>query len=398
MQSMRHQIALLRLSVLVVFFTASGATCNRQLFSPFGQTGPAAPQVLSPGAQVDQIAAAINANTARVQSFSAPAATITIPNTTMLPPLRGNIAVERPQRFRLTAGTGITGQEVDLGSNDELFWLWVRRGQPPGVFLCRHHQFAGSAAHRVMPIEPRWLQSALGLTELDPASVYEGPLPHGENSVELRTYLPTADGTLHRVLVIDTLRGWVLEQHVYDAAGTTLIASAVAQSHRYYPLEQVSLPERVAIRLPTAQLTFTIDLGQVQINQPAASGNLWTMPAFEGYQQFDLGTAPAGAELPFGGLTGTPAQSTISAGALSGLPLSGVSPSGITSGVSPKAASQMNPMANIVQPPFVQPSGTNAWHSVPNDSVPNDSVPNNSVPDRRGIETAQPSVYSAGVR
>ena len=272
---------------------------------PFGATGPTAPEVLTRGAELHQIAAAINRNTARVHSVSAPNSTITIPGSSLVPSLRGRIALERPMRFRLTAGTGLTGQEVDLGSNDERFWLWVRRNQPAAVYVCRHDQFAGSGASQVMPIEPRWLHSAMGLVELDPASVYQGPTPRRDGTLELRSYLPSSAGTLHRVLVVDASRAWVLEQHVYDASGTTLIASAVAHSHRYYPQEQVSLPDRLTIRLPTAQIAMNLDVGQVQLNGLAPDGGqLWTMPPFVGYPQTDLGTTPATMAPPFGGFTG----------------------------------------------------------------------------------------------
>ena len=301
-----RQQSLFRLCTTVGLVCASGATCQRNWPDPFGATIPAAPEVLAQGAQLQQVVGAINQNTARVHSLMAPNALITIPHSTLLPPLRGNLALEKPQRFRLTAGTGLTGQEVDLGVNDERFWLWIRRSDPPGVYFCRHDQFAGSAACRVMPIEPRWLQSALGLVELDSSQVYSGPIPRGDGTVELRTYLPSANGTLQRVLVIDAKRAWVKEQHVYDPTGTTLIASTVATSHRYYPIEQVSLPERVAIRLPPSQMAFTIDLGQLQINRlPANAAQLWTMPAFDGYQQFDLGTTSLNMPLSMSRLPAT---------------------------------------------------------------------------------------------
>jgi hypothetical protein len=271
----------------------------------------AAPVVLNEGASVTQIAAAVNQNSARVQSLHAPYATISIPDAgTLLPALRGSISLERPQRFRLTAGTGLSGQEVDLGVNDERFWLWIKRNQPPAVYFCRHDQFARSAAHRLLPIEPSWLHSALGLVDLDPAGIYQGPTPRGDGSLELRAYLPSANGSLHRVLVVDAAHGWVREQHVYDTSGQQLIASAVAQSHRYHDAQQVSLPEKVTIRLPTAQIAFTLELGQVQLNQPmAATAQTWTMPAFEGYSQIDLGSAPATMPLPVGafGISGGPA-------------------------------------------------------------------------------------------
>lgn len=305
---------LARLAFVALLFAASGATCQRPLLTnPFGPATAAAPQVLPELATREQIVAAVNANSARIQSLSVTGATITIPDAFGLPLLSGNIAAERPGRFRLTAGTAITGQEIDLGSNDELFWMWVRRNQPPAVYICRHDQFANSAIRQLMPVEPKWLLGALGMVDIDPAQVFEGPRPssRGADLVELRTWLPSASGTLQRVLVIDSRRAWVVEQHVYDQAGTTLLASAVAETHRYYPIEQISLPDRISLRLPSANLAMTITLGTVQINQLSGDRQqLWTLPTFEGFPQHDLGGAPLAMPIP-GRLNPPPAPHSV---------------------------------------------------------------------------------------
>jgi hypothetical protein len=295
-----------RLILLVVVLCASGATCQRpMLVNPFGPPGPAAPEVLAPGATREQIIAAVNQNSSRVQSLTVTGATITIPDMMSLPLLTGNIAAERPGRFRLTAGT-IAGQELDLGSNDELFWMWVRRNQPPAVYICRHSQFANSNIRQVMPVEPSWLLAALGMVDLDPASVFDGPLPRGDGTLELRSWMQSSLGTLQRVTVVDARRAWVVEQHVYDQAGKTLLASAVAETHRYYPVEQVSLPEMLSIRLPTAGIAMKINLGTMQINQLSGDrAQLWALPTFEGYPQYDLGGAAAGTPVP-GRVTSSP--------------------------------------------------------------------------------------------
>jgi hypothetical protein len=296
----RAKTTLAYLASLVALVAGSGATCQRPLMNnPFAAPGPAAPQVLLDGASRDQLIAAVNQNSARIQSMSVTGASITIPDTLGLPILSGNIAAERPGRFRLTAATAVTGQEIDLGSNDELFWLWVRRNQPPAVYFCRHSQFANSNIRQVMPVEPGWLLAAMGMVDIDPASVYDGPTPRRDGKVELRSWLPSASGNLPRVMVVDSRRAWVTEQYVYDASGKTLLASAVAESHRYYPVEQVSLPDRVSIRLPAAGLAFKIELGAVAINRLAGDPQqLWTIPAFAGYPQYDLGGAIPGTPLP----------------------------------------------------------------------------------------------------
>jgi hypothetical protein len=331
------------LLAVTLLLSACGATCQRQMMmNPFAAPGPAAPQVLMEGATRDQIVAAVNQNSSRIQSITATGVTITIPDMLGLPLLSGNMAAERPGRFRLTAGT-IAGQELDIGSNDEMFWMWVRRNQPPALYFCRHAQFANSNIRQFMPIEPSWLLAAMGIVDIDPASVIEGPIPsaRGPGTVELRSWLPSASGRLQRVTVIDARRAWVIEQDVYDQSGTTLLASARADSHRYYEREQVSLPDRVTIQLPTANLRMTINLGVVQINQITAnSGQLWTLPTYPGAQAVDLGNAVPGTPLP---------------GATAPSPLSGIVPTSF-----PSYPTTPYP----VTPAYAPPTGTSSAATV----------------------------------
>src|SRR3954471_7099697 len=94
--------ALLSITLLL---SDSGATCQRQMMmNPFAAPGPSAPQILMEGATRDQIVAAVNQNSSRIQSISATGVTITIPDMLGLPLLSGNIAAERPGRFLLIAG------------------------------------------------------------------------------------------------------------------------------------------------------------------------------------------------------------------------------------------------------------------------------------------------------
>ena len=80
-----------------------------------------------------------------------------------------------PKRFRLRAETGITGPELDLGSNDEVYWMWVKRADRPAVYWGRHDQFYQSAARDLLPVPPDWLIEALGVVQLDPTGQHEGP-------------------------------------------------------------------------------------------------------------------------------------------------------------------------------------------------------------------------------
>jgi len=283
------------LLVVLLLFCGSGATCSRSFRNPFATTlGPPAPEVLQPGSSLEQVIAAVNQNTSRIISYQTNNASITVPGMPAIPLLRGNIAIQRPGRVRLQASTALTGPEVDLGSNEELFWFWIRRNDPPALYFSRHDQFVGSAAQQLMPVEPRWLLDALGMMQFSPNDHHTGPLPHGNGTLEIHTVMQTRSGTMTKSTVIDARRAWVLQQHVYDTSGT-LLASAVARSHRYYPGMGVSLPQKVDLRMPVAQMSLSINVGTVALNQIANNPALWSLPVLSGYPQVDLGTAPPGA-------------------------------------------------------------------------------------------------------
>ena len=88
----RCKKSLCSLLAVTLLLSASGATCQRQMaMNPFAAPGPAAPQVLMEGATREQIIAAVNQNSSRIQSLSATGVTITIPDMLGLPLLSGNM-------------------------------------------------------------------------------------------------------------------------------------------------------------------------------------------------------------------------------------------------------------------------------------------------------------------
>ncbi|MBL9164733.1 MAG: hypothetical protein JNL18_18535 [Planctomycetaceae bacterium] len=283
--------------LLALVFCTSGASCTRTMRSPFAAWQPPAPQVLMTGSSLDQVIAAVNANAARIQSIQTNNASITVPGMPGIPLLGGKIAAQRPGRFHLVAGTALTGDEVDMGSNDQQFWFWVKRNEPPALFYSRHDQFAGSAAQRMMPIEPQWLLDAIGFAEFRPGDAHTGPTALGSGRVEIQSVMQTRTGRLTKRTVVDATRALVLEQHVYDQQGT-LVASAVAKTHKYYDKLNINLPDDVEIRIPASELSLSIAMGTVEINTLGENPQLWTMPSKPGVPLVDLGASQANAATP----------------------------------------------------------------------------------------------------
>ncbi len=279
------------LGVLAVWVSASGAHCP-QILQQYTEP---IPRALQPTATLAQVVDVVNDNSARVQAFSTMQAKIITPG---LPSINANIVFQRPRSFSLVAQTALLGPEIDLGSNDELFWFWIKRAQPPALFSCRHDQFAASAARTIIPVEPEWLIEALGVVSFEKTAQIDGPFPVGNGRLEVRTRSMASGRPMLRVTIVDDSRGVVLEEHVYDSQGVRL-ASAVMSRHLRDFESGATLPRHIDIQWPPAKFEMSIDMNNMQINQLTDEQRaLFVKPMKPGYNEIDLAQPNALAPPP----------------------------------------------------------------------------------------------------
>ncbi|MGQ9769327.1 MAG: hypothetical protein ACUVQG_02120 [Thermogutta sp.] len=235
----------------------------------------------------EQIATFVNANSSQIRTIVADQATLSSPG---FPTLRSQIVFERPWRLRIRGETSLSGLELDVGSNDELFWFWVKRNEPPAFYFCRYSDFdnPASPARRIVPIDPRWLVEAVGITELDPNAPHEGPIPLAGGRLEIRTKRPALDGIMTKVTVVDARYGLILGQHLYDSQGR-LVVSALSYDHRREPVSGLVLPRVVEIAVPQSGMSLRLNLGNARINEPISNPSLtWNMPVYPGFTMVNL--------------------------------------------------------------------------------------------------------------
>ena len=269
---------------VVVLIAGSGASCPNVIrgyqvgVMPLPRTLPAQPTR-------EQIIAAVEDNTSRVRSYSASQAVLSVPGVPRLSP---QVACEPPRRFRLRAQTSLTGNELDIGSNDDLFWLWIRRHEPPIMLFCQHDQYEQSSARQVVPIRADWMPELLGLVRFSPQDRHEGPFVAADGRLEIRSTIDSPDGPLIRSVILHPTTGLVEEQHLFTSAGKRL-ASVRASRHRMDPGSGAALPRVVDVSWPGSGVEFTLEVTSLVTNVPAADpGQLWQMPTYDGYQPVDL--------------------------------------------------------------------------------------------------------------
>lgn len=280
----RHLLRVLL--TLTVTWIAGGAACYRR--APV-TAFPPPPAIFDAAPTLEEVVAAVN-RTDKITKLQTNSARVTAP-TMSDTQLSASLMLERPKRFRLRGGIRpLPTTLVDLGSNEQVFWLQVPEGMRPTLYYARHSEYANQSQRMILPVDPTWLIDALGLVHIDPSFVTDGPTRRPDGQLEIRSDLPMPDGVYRRVCVIDSQAGFVTEQYVYRH-DNQLVARATASKHRYYEDFDCSLPHEVSVELQPAAgppLLLEVTIADYTLDQILSGDpHLFAMPTDAG-QQWDL--------------------------------------------------------------------------------------------------------------
>lgn len=276
----RMQVACLLPLLLMV---TCGAGCLQKLRWPWADAPPPAPAVLTANPSLDEIVRAVNGNSAQVTAMSANYATLAPQGA---PSLRAAIFIEKPGRFRVRGTTALTGPELDLGSNDEMFWLWIKRAEPQALYYARHAQASTSGFRKLMPLSPQQLVEAFGIPTFDPQAAHQGPFPSGEGRLAVRSTLPGPDGMMTKTTIVDARTALVVEQQLQDATGQ-MLASVKTSNHKLGADGRAWLPHTIELAIPSGNMSMTVSIERWDVNVPPPA-DAFVKPEHQGYPNVDV--------------------------------------------------------------------------------------------------------------
>ena len=199
----------------------------------------------------------------------------------------GTILVEAPHSFRMRVSHPIGGgDELDVGSNNDEFWIWQKDMNPPALLTAHHADMDLALRHFKIPFQPDWIMEVLGVVPID-GSDYELRTVPGSRHVELTTSSHGPNGEpLLKVIQVDPRRSWVIG-HELRGHNNRLVASAKFQGHRAEPCG-IIVPRQIHIDWPEAELNLKITLKHVEINPPQTP-RAWELPQKPGFRKLDMG-------------------------------------------------------------------------------------------------------------
>jgi hypothetical protein len=271
--------------VLLMCLCLTGCACLQNLFNRSG-SAPPMDYIKVPQPTLEQITSGVNRNSQAIQNFTTSNASIHLPGVPI--PLSSRLTFERPKRLRIQgSATSLGSQEFDFGSNDALFWIWMRRNQGE-MWFCRHADYPLCPVRNAIPIDPDWLIEALGIVEFKPTDQHFGPTRLSDGNWEIFSHCQTPSGQFVKRTVLDAKKGWVVRQELYTPQNT-LIASAEATDVQYDRGNNIHYVKRVEVRCQGMDGKMILDLGSPTFNTSASfAHSMFVMPTYPGYRQVDL--------------------------------------------------------------------------------------------------------------
>ncbi|MBA4030035.1 MAG: hypothetical protein C0478_03950 [Planctomyces sp.] len=227
---------------------------------------------LGSSATADDYVAHINQNVDRIDGWRAGRVHIRANHI----PLSADIAVQKSNLLRISV-TSALGQEVDLGSNDEIFWFWAKRNDPPDLMFARHEQMAEIQQRMPIPFEPAWLMEALGVAPMEPESVTLNRSGDDRTAALTTSHLSPSGIPIRKVVTVDACHGLVLEHGLYDPQGR-VIAQGRLKNHFRDQHSGAILPRQMTLDWPLAQMNMVLTFDKIEVNPAGVPEQVWQPP------------------------------------------------------------------------------------------------------------------------
>jgi hypothetical protein len=215
--------------------------------------------------------------------------------------LKGELYCAKPRQFRLTAGLDLAPGQVDVGSNDQYFWMYVKQAPEPNFVYAKHEDYAKGRAQLPIPFDPDWVMQALGMAAYDPAANYKVEVKAREREYWLTWDSVTPQGVpVRKTTVFAGDKGsdttpWV-KRHVIMDTQNRLIAAADIRSSKMVQTQtgSVQIPTELLLTFngpDNQKMKMDIRLGRETLN-PAMDARkqeyLFTLPKINGSTPINL--------------------------------------------------------------------------------------------------------------
>jgi hypothetical protein len=246
-----------------------------------------------PNPKAEQLVAYLNDNARRVQSVHCNDLDIDAKQGFQSIGLRGRMVCQKPRNFRLKLEAA-GNSAGDLGSNDQEFWYWISKSDPPYLFHCAYDDFRRGNVAMPFPFQPDWIIEALGVAEYDPAKNYR--LTAVGKTLELEEQSVSPQGQpVYKVTVFNRVpssagRPQVQAYKLLDMKRQPICVATITDV-QVDPGSGAVLPHRVQLSWPAEKAEMRMKLDGIRVNAQISNEQyavLFSRPSLVNVPSFDL--------------------------------------------------------------------------------------------------------------
>jgi len=244
----------------------------------------------------------LNYNSSNIPGLQSDDVSLTCYNGPVGVPVGAMLRCQGPRNFRMKA-TAFGSEEVDLGSNDQEFWYWIRRGDKYQFFCSYQALENGHVKYTPFPFQPGWVMEAMGMGKYGPSEKYE--LAVEKEQLKLIEKTKSPQGLPVRKVIVFRRRAaqgrdaQVTDFLLLDDATDKEVCAAHISQVQIDRATGTILPYRVDMRWPEMKLRMTMKLDGVGVNPnpPLDPAVAFQRRPLSGVPGFDLATMRPDASL-----------------------------------------------------------------------------------------------------
>jgi hypothetical protein len=238
-----------------------------------------------------QLVEYLNDNAGRIQSLRVDDMSLTLYQGIRAFNLSAKMITDKPRNFRLSAGT-LGNQVVDLGSNEQEFWYWISKANPPYQVYCSYKDLKeGRVSQMPFPFQPEWVMESLGLGPYGPPEKYQ--VESDRETVKLVEKTTSPEGkAVRKVIVFKRARvsppnAQVTDYLLLDDVSSKEVCAAHVREAQLDTRTNAVVPKRLELRWPDEKLRVDMHMGVTTVNTQVLP-QMFTRQVNPNIQSFNL--------------------------------------------------------------------------------------------------------------